>query len=121
MISANVCKINSLALICEYCEKHIEPLLLKSTGPVYYGRYNKAGTKDYYVSKTYAADPPRLEETCHSLEIFPKDIKKFLEMLGYTVEWVQVLEGYPAGVSSSGRTRYYGPGQLSYWSLKISY
>ena len=28
MISANVCKINSLALICEYCEKHIEPLLL---------------------------------------------------------------------------------------------
>ena len=120
MISANVCKFNSLALVCEYCEKHIEPLLLKSTGPVYYGKYNKSGTKNYYVSKNYAAFPPRLEEE-YSLEIFPKDIKKFLEMLGYTVEWVQMIEDYPAGVSSSGRTRYYGPGQLSYWSLKISY
>ena len=121
MVSANVCKFNALALVCEYCEKHIEPKLLSSTGPVYYGMYNKSGTAECYISKTYAANPPHIEEYNKDLEVAPKDIKKFLEMLGYTVEWVQINKPYKAGTSASGRTRYYGPGYNTYWSLKISY
>jgi hypothetical protein len=119
MITANFCKLNSLALVCEYCEEHIEPLLLKQTGPIYYGKYNAAGTVTYHINKLYAAKPPRLVEI-NSL-ISPKDIKRFLENLGYIVEWVKIDEPYCAGYSSTGRTKYYNAGYNTYWSLKISY
>ena len=120
MITANFCKLNSLALVCEYCEKHIEPLLLKSSGPVYYGKYNSDGTISYYISKIYAAHAPKLEKLGNS-NIRPHEIKAFLEKLGYKVDWVRVEESYPAGYSSSKRTKYYNAGYNSYWSLKISY
>jgi hypothetical protein len=120
MITANYCRLNSMALVCEYCEKHIEPLLLKKSGPVYYGKYNSEGTMSYYIGKTYAADAPTLK-SLGAPDIRPQEIKSFLEMLGYKVDWVPVDESYPAGYSSTRRTKYYNAGYNSYWSLKISY
>ena len=51
----------------------------------------------------------------------PKDIKNFLESIGYDVEWVKMQKGYPAGYSSSGKTKYYNAGYNEYYTLKISY
>ena len=54
MITAKGCRMNSLALTCEYCEKYIEPQLITKTGPIYHGMYDLSGTKKCYISKTYA-------------------------------------------------------------------
>jgi hypothetical protein len=120
MITANYCKLNSLALVCEYCEKHIEPLLKKRTGPILYGKYNSTGSKHYHLSKVYAAETPKLIDLGEP-DVSPASIKTFLEALGYQVEWVKVNATYEAGYSSSGRTKYYNAGYNTYWSLKISY
>ena len=120
MVTANFCKMNSLALVCEYCEKNIEPLLLKNSGPILYGKYNESGTRECYISDTYAAEPPRIR-ILSAPAVTPKDIKEFLTALGYKVDWVKVEAPYLAGYSSSKRTKYYNAGCNIYWSLKISY
>ena len=119
MINALACQIHSLAAIDEYCTKTIEPLLLKANGqPVYFGKYNESGTTEYYISAIYAKDTPSLH-AISQMTVSPKDIRSYLEALGYKVSWVQIKDPYPAGFSSSRRTCYYPAGYNVYYSLKI--
>ena len=121
MISAATCKAYATLGVEEYCTKNIEPLLIKSKGqPVYFGKYNEHGTVSYYISKTYAKDPPVLKALTYT-EVSPFDIKTVLESFGYKVEWILKQEYYPAGTSTSGRTHYYNAGSYKYYTLKISY
>ena len=121
MINATTCRIKTLNNIEDYCSKNIEPLLLESNGqPVYFGKYNKDGTKTYYISKIYAKDPPSLS-VIDKNPVNPNLIKSYLEALGFTVKWVIINEPYEAGFSSSRKTCYYSNGYNTYYSLKISY
>ena len=120
MISAAMCKVHTLANIERYCSENIEPLLLEANGQaIDFGKYNEDGTVEYYISKTYAKDCPGLEPYRYT-PVNPLIIKTFLEAYGYTVEWLQVKKYYPAGYSSSGRTRYYNSGYNVYYTLRIS-
>ena len=120
MISPTSCKINALYNIEKYCTKEIEPLLLKANGqPIYFGKYNFDGTKIGIVMSTYAKERPHVEYI-NGVEINPLNIKKYLENLGYKVDWVRVEEPYHAGYSSSRKTKYYSSGYVSYYSLKIA-
>lgn len=119
MINASVCKANLLMNIEKYCTEQIEPLMLKSNGTIYFGKYTRNGEYKIYIHKTYAKDCPRAEIS-GKVEYNPFDIKKFLEMNGYKVEWVEMEESYPAGYSASKRTCYYKSGFNKYYSLKIS-
>jgi hypothetical protein len=120
MISAISCKVLALSEIEKYCTEKIEPLLLKSKGnSVYFGKYNKEGTKEYIISSTYAKDPPSLF-CIGTPEVNPKHIQSYLNALGYKTEWVIRQEWYEAGYSSSRKTRYYKEGYNNYYTLKIS-
>ena len=121
MINAASCKAYSLINIDKYCTNNIEPLLLKACGkPVYFGKYNSSGTKICYIDDLYASKAPEVKILKDS-PVSPIDIKEYLEKLGYKVDWVKVDEPYLAGYFSSGKTRYYNAGFVTYYSLKISY
>lgn len=119
MITANMCKVHSLVNTERYCTKNIEPLLLKNNGNINFGKYNEDGSQCYYISATYAKDSPSLT-SLGAPSVHPADIKFFLESLGYTVDWVKVKEWYPAGYSSTKRTKYYNAGYNTYYTLKIA-
>lgn len=120
MISAISCKVLALSEIEKYCTEKIEPLLLKANGnPIYFGKYNSTGTKEYIIFSLYAKDPPSLHFT-GAPKVNPNCIKNYLEALGYKVEWVIKEEWYEPGYSSSRKTRYYKEGYNNYYTLKIS-
>lgn len=119
MITAAMCKLHSIVNIEKYCSENIEPLLLKGSGKVTFGKYNKDGSIQYYISSLYAKNPPSLK-ALGMPDINPFDIKAFLECLGYKVDWVKVQEWYPAGYSSTGKTKYYSSNYNTYYALDIS-
>ena len=122
MISALSCRAELIQHIEAYCKQNIEPLLLNANkNYIYFGKYDSTGDISYYVKKTYAKDPPELKAKLGPNPSHPNLIKKYLETLGYTVEFIAITETYPEGKSSSGKTTYYHSGKLFYHSLKISY
>lgn len=120
MVDAVICKLNGLIEMDKYCTEKIQPLLLNSKGSsVYFGKYDITGNYEIKFYSLYAKDHPTPEY--FSVKVHPKDIKNFLESIGYDVEWVKMQKGYPAGYSSSGKTKYYNAGYNEYYTLKISY